>query len=278
MAFSETLNFTRAAERLNISQPALHVKIKKLIDELGVPLYINNGRGLSLTEYGTEVARFGRETAANTAAFLDQLIEGRDTQPVVLAAGTGAYLYLLGDALIRFRKRVDAPLRLITADRTKTLELITMGQAHLGVTVLDAVPGGIEAMLLQTVPTVLVTPTEHRLAGRRSVSVSDLAGEPLIVPEQGRPQREAISRVFNAQSVPLSVSVEASGWEVTLQFVKLGMGIAVVNGCCKIPKGLKATAIKDFPATKYYLVRKRSIAPSDAQRLLAELIRAHVTA
>ena len=60
VVFSECLNFTRAAERLEISQPALHVKIKKLGEELRVPLYVKDRRRLYLTRQGEEVARFGR--------------------------------------------------------------------------------------------------------------------------------------------------------------------------------------------------------------------------
>ena len=55
--FSETRNFTRAAETLHISQPALHVKIKKLSEELGVPIYTKSGRELVLTSYGKALVR-----------------------------------------------------------------------------------------------------------------------------------------------------------------------------------------------------------------------------
>ncbi|MFZ5890453.1 MAG: LysR family transcriptional regulator [Myxococcota bacterium] len=59
--FAEHLNFTRAAKQLHISQPALHVQIRKLSEEVGRPLYRRTGRSLSLTPEGKRLAVFGRE-------------------------------------------------------------------------------------------------------------------------------------------------------------------------------------------------------------------------
>ncbi|WP_433478061.1 helix-turn-helix domain-containing protein [Spirillospora sp. CA-142024] len=56
--FADHLNFTRAAEELHISQPALHVKVQKLAENLGRPLYTRQGRRLTLTSTGEQVARF----------------------------------------------------------------------------------------------------------------------------------------------------------------------------------------------------------------------------
>src|SRR5688572_1605203 len=94
--FAERLNFTRAAEDLHISQPSLHVKIRKLADSLRVPLYRRQGRRLELTEQGKRVAAFGTDMKGRSDAFLRELAAGAVDAPVVLAAGEGAYLYLLG--------------------------------------------------------------------------------------------------------------------------------------------------------------------------------------
>ena len=63
--FAESLNFTRAAEQLLISQPALHVKIKKLADHYGVPLYQRDGRNILLTEAGERLLVFARDALEN---------------------------------------------------------------------------------------------------------------------------------------------------------------------------------------------------------------------
>jgi LysR family transcriptional regulator, low CO2-responsive transcriptional regulator len=277
VVFSETCNFTHASEELHISQPSLHVKIKKLSEALGVPLYTKQGRKLVLTNFGIELARFGREARTHASDFVEQLIQGKKSQPVVLAAGAGSYLYILGDAIRSYKKKTEIPLRLLTANREQTLELVLTGQAQLGVTAFDSVPDNLQAKLLTTVPTVLVVPKHHVLAKRKSISISQLNGSELIVPSPDRPHREAISRMLDIHGVSWKVALEATGWELTIQFVKLGLGIAIVNGCCKVPKELRAIPVKEFPPTRYYLVTRQKIAVGSAQQLLYDQICSHIS-
>lgn len=270
--FSKVLNFTRAAESLSISQPALHVKIKKLSQELGVPLYSKKGRTLSLTPYGVELARFGRESRAQTEVFLQTLVQGHHSQTVVLAAGSGAYLYLLGGALSRFRECEAGDLRLLTANATRTVDLVRTGEAHMGVTVLESVPPDLQAVLIHRAPGTLVVPKSHPLARRKSLSVTHLEGLGLIVPPLGMPFRGVVGRTLESRQVNWRVAVEASGWELMIHFAELGLGVAIVNGCCRLPSGLRAIPIREFPVAKYYLLNKRTLAFSEAQQHLYEEI------
>jgi len=99
------LSFTRAAAELHISQPALHVQVRKLGDEVGRPLYRRSGRALVLTREGEQVAAFAREIRERGAAMLEQVRGEAASSPVVLAAGHGAFVYLLGPAIRRFPKQ-----------------------------------------------------------------------------------------------------------------------------------------------------------------------------
>src|SRR6185503_323999 len=85
--FAEHLNFTRAAEELHISQPALHVKVQKLAESLGRPLYRRDGRRLTLTQEGHTVARFARELDGRMASFVAEVRGTTSQRPIVLAAG-----------------------------------------------------------------------------------------------------------------------------------------------------------------------------------------------
>src|SRR5262245_10235293 len=92
--FAEQLNFTRAARELHISQPALHVKVRKLSEQLGVPLYVREGRHLALTPEGEAVGRLGRRIEQHVDALVGEL-RGEGPLPVTLAAGEGAHLYVV---------------------------------------------------------------------------------------------------------------------------------------------------------------------------------------
>lgn len=97
--FADCLSFSKAARQLHISQPALHVKVRKLSEQLDTVLYRRFGRQLQLTPQGELVARFGRDMRSYAQGLAETLRTGASHEPVVLAAGTGAYMYLLGSAV-----------------------------------------------------------------------------------------------------------------------------------------------------------------------------------
>src|SRR6266540_7263669 len=96
--FAEHRNFTHAARELHVSQPALHVRIRKLERALGQSLYVRQGRLLLLTPDGESLAAFANETRRRAADFLSS-VGTSQRRPIVLAAGSGAYRYLLGDVV-----------------------------------------------------------------------------------------------------------------------------------------------------------------------------------
>jgi DNA-binding transcriptional LysR family regulator len=273
--FAEHLNFTRAARVLHLSQPALHVQIGKLGAELGVPLYVRRGQRLELTADGRRVLAFAREMGERERAFRDVLRAGESQQPVVLAAGEGSFLYLLGPAIRAFTVAARSPLRLLTRDGPATLEAVLSGEAHLGVAPVDGAPAGLTLERLTDIAQVLAVPQAHPLARKRSIKLRDLAGARLIVPPSGRPHRTALAAALLAASVPWEPAVEASGWEPMLHFVTLGVGIAVVNVCCRLPRGLVARPLPELPSRTYSVIRRRGVELEGATAELRRAILAH---
>lgn len=270
-AFAEHLSFTHAARALHISQPALHAQVRRLSEALGVPLYGRDGRRLRLTAEGEEVLRFARQTRERSAAFVERLRTGTSGQPLVLAAGEGALLYLLGAAIRAFVAKGPAPLRLLTRDRDGTLGALRRGEAHVGVAVLETVPDDLRGRVLAEIPQALVMPHGHPLARRATISVAALADLPLVLPPEGRPQREALARAVAAEGGRLRPAVEATGWELAIHFVSLGLGLAVVNGCCRLPAGLVGRVVQGLPRARYQVLHRADAEGHDG---LAELLRA----
>ncbi|MEM7234424.1 MAG: LysR family transcriptional regulator [Planctomycetota bacterium] len=263
IAFAESRSFTEAARRLAISQPSLHVKIRKLADSLGVPLYRRQGRGLVLTRDGERLLAFAREMFERSERFESELKESPDRHPIVLAAGEGAFLYLLGDAIRRFvRESRNPPLRLLSRDHEGTLESVRLGEAHIGVAALEDLPTDLWVEDLVEVGAVIVVPSDHRLAKRRAIQLRDLEGESLIVPPPGRPHRIALSRALRAEGIEWESAVETGGWELMLHFVRLGVGVAIVNDCCRIPRGLTAKPLRELPTVVYYTIQREQDAAS----------------
>ena len=255
--FAEHRNFTRAATELAISQPALHVKVRKLGDALGRPLYRREGRKLELTPDGEAVARFANRLDRETAGFLAGLRADDDTRPVVLAAGEGAYLYLLGDAVRRLADRAGSRLRLLTVGTTDMLAAVRTGRASLGVGVLDTLPDDLDTVALASYPQVALLPSGHPLARRRALGLRDLDGERLVVPPPGRPHRVALERALRSAGTDWTVAVEADGWPLMAHFAGLGIGVALVNGLVTPPAGTAARPVCDLPSIAYHAVHAR---------------------
>ncbi|WP_437817233.1 LysR family transcriptional regulator [Sorangium sp. So ce1078] len=278
VVFTEHLNFTRAARALHVSQPALHAQIGKLGEALGVTLYQRRGQRLELTADGKRVAAFGREVGERTRSFLDVLRNGESREPVVLCAGEGSYLYLLGEGIRAFTARAVAPLRLLTRDREATLDAVVTGEAHLGVAPLEGAPDGLAAERLTEVEQVLVVPEAHPLARKRRIQLRDLEGARLVVPGPSRPHRALLAQALLSAGVRWEPAVEANGWELMLHFVRLGVGIAVVNACCRLPRGLVARPLPELPRKVFYVVHRRGVELQGAPAELRDGLLAHGSA
>lgn len=271
VVFAEHRNFTHAARELHISQPALHVKIRKLGEAVGCVLYRRRGRGLSLTAEGKRLAAFGREVAERSAAVLDELHGRDDSRPVVLAAGEGALLHLLGPAIRRFT-RSRRPLRLLTRTGPEAIEAVRDGRAHLAVAAGPSPPADLASRPLRVVGQVVVVPKAHRLARRRAVRPADLDGEELVVAPEGRPHRAMLEGLLATAGCRWRVAVEAAGWEPMLSFVVLGIGIAVVNDFCPPPRSTVAIPLSGAPTVTYHLVAREPQGNEGARELRRRIL------
>jgi DNA-binding transcriptional LysR family regulator len=272
--FADTLNFSESARLLHISQPALHAKVRKLSEQLDAKLYVRVGSALELTSTGEQVARHARELLMLNQRFAKGLAAGQDRPVVTLAAGEGAYLYLLGKALSQFSGPGASPhLQLLTRNRDEAIQAVRAGHAQLGIAPLGTAPADLHAVRLTVVGQVLVVPRGHALAARKSVRLRDLKGAQLIVPPAGRPHRELLGRLLQAESVPWHAALEADGWELMLRFAQLGFGLAVVNACCRIPKGLVAVPLQGYPPLEYHVFHAADRPPAaHVQRLCSALL------
>jgi DNA-binding transcriptional LysR family regulator len=266
VVFSEHCNFTRAAETLHISQPALHAQIRKLGEAVGVPLYYRAGRDLHLTQEGKRLAAFGRDLQGRTVDFLADLTGAGSASRVTLASGEGAYLYLLGQALARFQ-RTKWQLNLVTTNAVGAVDAVRNGQADIAVTALSDLPEDLDTTHLVEIGQMLVVPKKHRLGKRRSVSPVDLADERIVVAPEGAPHRSSLTSALRLAGVEWEAAASANGWELMLHFASLGFGITVVNDFCRVPQGMHGVMLTGIAPIDYYIVERRGSASPGARHL-----------
>ncbi|MBS2014175.1 MAG: LysR family transcriptional regulator [Deltaproteobacteria bacterium] len=272
VAFAETLNFTHAAKKTGLSQPALFERIRRLEESLGAPLYEREGRALTLTEAGTRTLAFSREARTRFADFLTELRNEAPRRTVTLAAGEGSYLYLLGPALAAFAKAHGPSLELLTVGGRGVLECLRRGDADLAVAAIDLVPSSIHARDIVTTPLCVALPAHHPLASHRRLRLRDLAGERFVLAPEGQLHRDLVSRALASGGHTPSRVLEADGWPLMLAFVKAGLGVAVVNGICELPRGVVTRPLRELGSVTYRLLQRKSARQTPEAELLASKI------
>jgi len=273
-AFADTLNFTRAAASVGLSQPALFERVRRLSDEVGAALYERSGRNIHLTPTGARVAAFAREQLERSQAFLDDLHGEARRETVVLAAGEGTYLYLLGPLLERFSREEGADsLHLLTRGAPSAAEAVREGAAHLAVGVLDLIPDGLVTRDLLRTPLCVAVAEAHPLASQRTVRLSELARERLILTPSGQSHRDFVGRAFSGSGHEVRAPLEADGWPLMLHFAALGLGVAIVNGICALPPGVVARPVPELGGVTYRVMwRRDGELPPTASRLCERIL------
>jgi LysR family transcriptional regulator, low CO2-responsive transcriptional regulator len=270
--FAEEMNFTRAAEIRHISQPAFFRQIQNLSDHLGLQLYVKTGRNIQLTGSGEEVAIFAREMSERVNLFKRRLDLSIPAPQISVAAGHGCYLYLLGRGIKTFTAKASSKLKLLITNRDETLQHLRTGSAHIGITVLSNLPEDLQGTVIRRIRPVLVIPNHHRLAQHKSISVEQFKELSFVIPPEPSDLRATIFRLCQEHNFVPNISVEASGWELMIHFVAVGLGAAVVNSCCKLQKGVVGIPIKQMSSTDYYLLHRKDQHLFDELKLLKKTL------
>jgi DNA-binding transcriptional LysR family regulator len=230
---SEELSFTRAAARGNIAQPALSRQIRKLEQELGLPLVDRTTRRVRLTPAGADLAERARRilgevaAARNAAQRARQLLSGRVVLGVTRTSGSIDVPGLLA-AFHTEHPEVDLAVR---EDLSVVLgEMLRADRLDLALVTGMSAP---ERRQLELTPLVddelmLAVPSEHPLARRRSIQIMDLRDEGLIAFPRGGTIRTMIETAAQEAGFVPHVSFEISELTRTLPMVAAGLGIAIL--------------------------------------------------
>jgi DNA-binding transcriptional LysR family regulator len=233
IAVAEELHFSRAAERLNISQPPLSQQIRSLEDELGVKLFERTKRQVQLTEAG----KVFLDRSYLVLAQLEQAIEltqriGRgEVGRLAIGFVSSATYTVLPDILSAFREQFpDVELRLHELTTARQIEALHHKQIDLGI-VRSAIsePGlSVECFLPESL--VLALPETHPLSAQTNVSLSSLADESFILfpAKLGPVFYEQIINLCQQAGFRPKVAQEAIQMQTIVGLVAAGLGIAIV--------------------------------------------------
>ena len=230
-AVARRLSFTRAAEELFLTQPTVSMQIKQLSDDIGLPLFEQIGKKISLTDAGRELHETTREMFESWSRFEMRVADLRGMkqgQLKIAVATTAKYFIpaLLGSFLERYP---EVDVRLEIANREKLLERMDTNQDDLYILVLPPEDAAIERVPFLRNPLVVIAPRNHPLAHERDIPLDRLSRERFIAREPGSGTRIQVSRFLGEQGVAVNVRMEFGSNEAIKHAVAAGLGISVVS-------------------------------------------------
>ena len=231
VAVAEHGNFSRAAGHCGLAQPSLSQQIRKLEREMGRPLFDRLPRGAVLTEAGSRLLRHARAILAAADTAHREVRERSDELAGPLALGVIPTIapYLLPPVLKRFIRAVPrAELVLHEHVTDRLLELLAAGTIDLAITSLPVDHGLFHAEPLFTEPLLLALPADHRLARRKLVAWSEVAGERFLVLHEMHCLAGQSLGFCRRRGADPNVVMRGEQLATILHMVALGVGISLV--------------------------------------------------
>ncbi|KJB89365.1 LysR family transcriptional regulator [Paenibacillus sp. E194] len=221
-AVVELTSLNQAAKRLNISQPALSRQVAKLEEELGVELFIRNGKRLELTRVGQLTYEFAIDIRNRQLDFLKSIAsfkaEGQSSITI------GASLTTLQTTLPLFissfvEKHPDARLKAVTGKTHEIISLVREQSIDLGI-VADAIrEPGLMCIPLFADHLQLVLPRRHPLASIRNWTMSRLDGLPMLLFSKGTWYRKLIDDLFRRYRIMPDIRMEIDSFEAIVRLL-----------------------------------------------------------
>jgi len=221
--------FSRAAEALFLTQPAISDQVRKLEEEYDVLLFNRNKKQVTLTAQGQRLLEITHRMFETEQQALELLTESRALRSGTLRIVADAAHHLL-HILGAFRARypgVQVSLR--SGNTESVIGNLYSYEADLGV--LGEVPAGrdFEILKLNSTPIIAFVSAGHPLAARKSLTLKQLAQEPLVMRERGSKTRKKLEDLAAASNVELKPVIEAEGREAVREIVASGAGVGFVS-------------------------------------------------
>lgn len=221
--------FSRAAEALFLTQPAISDQVRKLEEEYDVLLFNRHKKQVTLTQQGQRLLEITHRMFDTEQQALDLLSESR-----ALRAGT---LRIVADAahhlvqiLGQFRARYPGIQVTVRSGNTESV-ITSLFAYEADIGVLGEIPQGREfdILKLNSSPIVAFVAHNHPLAEMRKLSLADLAKHPLVMRERGSKTRHKLELLAESKGIELVPTIEAEGREAIREIVASGVGVGFVT-------------------------------------------------
>jgi DNA-binding transcriptional LysR family regulator len=234
MTVANERSFSRAAEKLERTQPAVSLALQRLESELGEKLLDRSAKDVMLTDAGRTVLEYARRFQNLESELQNSMAELRDHSAgrLVIGANESTGLYLL-QHIEQYRKlypRIKVQVRRSFSSRIPA-EIVD-GNLELGVISYQPRDDRLQSRVIFSDSLAFVVAPKHRLAARKEVPISELADEIFIAHNVISPYREIVLRVFQDRGVRLNMDIEMPTVETIRWMVEANQGVAFLPRMC----------------------------------------------
>jgi DNA-binding transcriptional LysR family regulator len=227
-------SFSRAAEKLLRTQPAISLALQRLEQELGERLIDRSGKDLILTDAGRTVIEYARRFESLHRELDNSLAELRDNSAgrLTIGANESTTLYLLRH-IEKYRQlypKVKIQVRRSLSSKIPN-ELLD-GNLELGVISYDPADERLKSKVIYSDALAFIVSPKHRLANRKSISITELGSETFIAHNVISPYRDLVLRTFQTHKVALNMEVEMPTIETIRKLVQNDQGVAFLPRMC----------------------------------------------
>jgi len=273
-------SFTRAAEALHLTQPAVSIQIRQIAETIGLPLFEQNGREIALTAAGEELLTTVHDLDDAWNRFESAIDDLKGFKRGKLRVGlvTTAKHFLprmLGDF---YRRYPDIDIQLEIANRQGIVERLLGNQDDLYVMSYPPTNLDIVSHPFLDNEYVVLAPEAHWAVGK-ALTLQELATEPFLLREQGSGSRHVIDQHMRDTGIQLKVRLSLASNEAIRELVASGMGLTVLSrqalGDRPGHDGLAILDVAGFPLKRQWNVvhLRGKVLSLPARAFLADLLR-----
>jgi DNA-binding transcriptional LysR family regulator len=236
-------SFSRAAERLHVTQPSISAQIRSLETYVGHRLLDRGGGKVTLTAAGRVFQPFAEQSLIQLK-HIRLTLEDMERMPrgtLTISANDSTALYVLPLLITKFKKQYPrVSLNIIRAERSKTMSLVLDREVEFGIVSLPVRDPRLHVEVIHEDKLVLMVPAKHPLTLLKTVTLSDAAKHGFLVPKEGR-RRELIDHLFIQNKTARRVTMELDSSELLKRLIVAGLGISFmprINFLEEIKQGL----------------------------------------
>ena len=262
-AVARNLSFTKAADEMHLTLPAVSMQIKQIEESIGLPLFEQVGKKVFLTEAGQEMYNYSRsiqQQLAEAEAIIEDL-KGVKRGTLTIAVASTAN-YFAPRILAAFKENYDkVNFSLDVTNRKGLLSHLDNNDTDLVIMGRPPANMEVEAESFMENPLVAIAPAKHPLVGKESIPIMTLLKETFIIREEGSGTRNAIERFISDHGFEITTSLSMSSNEAIKQAVQAGLGLGIVSiHTLEMELELKRLEILDvesFPILRHWYVVHR---------------------